>query len=552
MKKSVVLCSGGFDSIVLVNDAVSQGYAVHPLFFNYGQKNLDEELKMARKVCAKFNLNLQSIELPDISWSSSSILEGKEGSTYLEMRNLIFISYAFSYAESIGATSIQCAFMRDEDHKYYTDTSPRFVKSFSRLSKLTGIEFLAPYMYTTKNGLAPLARKYAITKDDFFSCNFPKTIDDHLEPCGVCGDCVYIDKMYSDLVNRHPHSIILDNGFNTTTEFEHSVKDRRIDNAKFFVNNKCQFSCKHCLYGFSEMDREQMSIPKMIEVIDELVSQGVKHIDFGGKEPLYDATVFYLLKHLANNHPNVSATLITNGVNIPKYINSIVKFLPDITLSVEPGVNLSRDGDSHLEKNITMLVDRGVKVSLSVDVFKDNTEYIQDAILNYKLMGVSSFYLKPILPLGCSVDYVKGRMITPSKYWEFATELAHSPLTKRANIFTDFPKEFMRELYISKIPSFDKFLDYYRKTGFNKYGHTYLSFELFCERFNGKVAVTADGYVLGCGQEIAHAKYHELAVGNLHDSTLADLLKIGKNDLTSEKYICNEGCYFSKFCNEKG
>ena len=50
-EKVVALCSGGFDSIVMLNDlARNPLYDIHVLFFDYGQRNCMQEKKWVEAI----------------------------------------------------------------------------------------------------------------------------------------------------------------------------------------------------------------------------------------------------------------------------------------------------------------------------------------------------------------------------------------------------------------------------------------------------------------------------------------------------------------------
>lgn len=193
--KIVVLNSGGFDSTVLLNELWYMTPAeieIHSLFFSYGQKNL----KMERE-CAEKNAKLKcdfhkEIEIPKIDWSTHSfygedVIDAPE--QYLEMRNMIFLSYATSYAQAIGADKIYVAFLKSH---YYMDTSEKFLRKMNALTKIAGVKVIAPFKRKDKENLQEFLVYFDIGCDDFFSCNIP--VGD--KPCGVCGDCRILEAMF--------------------------------------------------------------------------------------------------------------------------------------------------------------------------------------------------------------------------------------------------------------------------------------------------------------------------------------------------------------------
>jgi 7-cyano-7-deazaguanine synthase len=119
-KNAVVLLSGGLDSATCCAIAVSEGFQVHALSFDYGQRHR-QELLAARRVARFFSVKEHRIIAIDKSVFSGSALtygapvpknrtprqigSGIPG-TYVPARNTIFLSYAIAYAESIGSSDI--------------------------------------------------------------------------------------------------------------------------------------------------------------------------------------------------------------------------------------------------------------------------------------------------------------------------------------------------------------------------------------------------------------------------------------------------------------
>jgi 7-cyano-7-deazaguanine synthase len=197
MKNIVVLCSGGFDSVLLiqyVRDLFPEA-EIHSLFFNYGQNSLELERQCAERVSYRVSAELTEIQLPKFSWSKKGFYDSEfvsHESQYLEMRNLIFYSYALSFAEGVGAKDIYSAIIKTEEN--YADTELSFFKDFNRLSKRSLETLLnVPFLFCTKWDLASLVKKYGLRKSDFCSCDTP--IDG--KPCGKCTDCKLTDEILS-------------------------------------------------------------------------------------------------------------------------------------------------------------------------------------------------------------------------------------------------------------------------------------------------------------------------------------------------------------------
>lgn len=199
MSKIVVLNSGGFDSIVLMNylHSIQGENEIYSLHFLYGANNEKQQLECVNKVCEKVEAVNKIIQLPKIDWTQSNFFGTEEIDTksqYLEYRNLIFLSYALSYAESIGAERVYLALL---NHNDYPDTTLQFLQGLNSFSvPASGIDIDAPFIFDNKVRLAHISKYLGITKEDYFSCDNPQADG---SPCGVCRDCVALGEIFEKL-----------------------------------------------------------------------------------------------------------------------------------------------------------------------------------------------------------------------------------------------------------------------------------------------------------------------------------------------------------------
>ena len=201
MSRIVVLNSGGFDSVVLMNylHTIQGEENIHSLHFLYGANNEKQQLECVNKVCKKLGAVNKVIKLPPIDWTASNFFTDSEyevNAQYLEYRNLIFLSYALSYAEAIKADKIYLAFI---NNSHYPDTSLEFLQGLNSFCEpASGIVIDAPFINDSKYRLGHIAKYLNITKEDFFSCDKPNPDG---SPCGECLDCTTLQDV-EDLVHK--------------------------------------------------------------------------------------------------------------------------------------------------------------------------------------------------------------------------------------------------------------------------------------------------------------------------------------------------------------
>lgn len=149
VKRAVVLLSGGLDSATTAAVARSEGYEIHALSFDYGQRHA-RELACARAVAASMGAVSHQVANIDLTAFGGSALTDdievpldREPSemareipvTYVPARNTIFLSFALAFAETIAAEDIFIG-VSQVDYSGYPDCRRRFVEAFERMANL--------------------------------------------------------------------------------------------------------------------------------------------------------------------------------------------------------------------------------------------------------------------------------------------------------------------------------------------------------------------------------------------------------------------------------
>ena len=198
MKDSVLILSGGMDSVTLLYD-YSERIAL-AVSFDYGSNHNAREIPFARLHCERLGIRHIVIPLDFMAqYFTSSLLRGADAipeghyaddnmkSTVVPFRNGIMLSVAVGLAESEGLTHVMMA-NHGGDHAVYPDCRPEFVASFSeaaRTGTYPGITLLAPYTNLTKGQSAAKGKQLGIDYSETWSCY--KGGEHH---CGRCGTCV--------------------------------------------------------------------------------------------------------------------------------------------------------------------------------------------------------------------------------------------------------------------------------------------------------------------------------------------------------------------------
>lgn len=174
--------------------------------------------------------------------------------------------------------------------------------------------------------------------------------------------------------------------------------------AKLCINDRCNMRCKYC---FLPKNRQpELSEEAWVLILHKLKNLGVEEIDFFGKEPLYDRKAFNVLEEaIRQTIAFSSVTMITNGVNVSKYKSEILQYLNSLTISMGDDKHDFRSdmgGACNITymKGILQNIVPKIPVEISIDVSNNNINNIRNYAAIYEDMGVSSIFLKPIMPIG--------------------------------------------------------------------------------------------------------------------------------------------------------
>jgi 7-cyano-7-deazaguanine synthase len=169
--------------------AVESGYAVYPLFIDYGQRSRNQELAACRRSFAEHRLPAPKVA--DLSGYGALISSGLTDlrkdiflDAFLPGRNLMFLLLGAAYAYQVQANAVAIGLL-DEKNSLFPDQTKGFVRSAEGLlSKVLSREVLVltPLMSLTKADVVRLAKKRGLTHT--YSCHLGQP-----EPCGICVAC---------------------------------------------------------------------------------------------------------------------------------------------------------------------------------------------------------------------------------------------------------------------------------------------------------------------------------------------------------------------------
>lgn len=206
-KKAVILLSGGLDSTTTLALAHEQGFELHTLSFDYGQRH-QREVDAASAIAHHYHVTQQKTAKIDLRIFGGSALTAdipvphsrdmQEMShdipiTYVPARNTVFLSFALAYAEVAEADGIFLG-INAIDYSGYPDCRPEYLEAFERMANLAtkattqdGRKFHihAPLMYMDKAEIIRTGTKLAVPYELTWSCYEGDEL-----ACGTCDSCL--------------------------------------------------------------------------------------------------------------------------------------------------------------------------------------------------------------------------------------------------------------------------------------------------------------------------------------------------------------------------
>lgn len=199
-EKAVVVFSGGQDSTTCLFWAKQQFKEVEVVTFNYNQRHA-LEIEVATEIANTLGVKQTILDMsllnqltPNALTRSDMEIEQKDGelpNTFVDGRNLLFLSFAAIYAKQIGARHIITG-VCETDFSGYPDCRDSFIKSLNvtlNLSMDYNFVIHTPLMWLTKAETWELSDKlgaFDFVREKTLTC-YNGIIADG---CGKCPACI--------------------------------------------------------------------------------------------------------------------------------------------------------------------------------------------------------------------------------------------------------------------------------------------------------------------------------------------------------------------------
>lgn len=202
-RKAVAIVSGGMDSVTLAYLLCSEGYDLHLLSVDYGQRHR-KELEYARSCAGRLGAIFHIADLSgvgkllkgsaltdDIPVPHGHYAAENMAVTVVPNRNAIMLSVAYGVAVAEEAELVATG-VHSGDHFVYPDCRPEFIAAFDAMQRLAvegfgrpELRLYAPFVNIGKHDIAAIGARLGVPYQDTWSCYEGGELH-----CGRCGTCV--------------------------------------------------------------------------------------------------------------------------------------------------------------------------------------------------------------------------------------------------------------------------------------------------------------------------------------------------------------------------
>ena len=197
--KSIILLSGGLDSVVSLGLCKTEYNVELALTFDYGQKSAKEEIEASRQIAEYYNIEHKVIKLDWLKEITQTALVSNDElpkgiehpqesakAVWVPNRNGLFLNIAGSFADSRNYTHIILGANKEEGETF-PDNTQEFADRINaefEYSTLNKPKILVPLINYNKNDIVKLALENSMPLELIRSCY--KGGQKH---CGECESC---------------------------------------------------------------------------------------------------------------------------------------------------------------------------------------------------------------------------------------------------------------------------------------------------------------------------------------------------------------------------
>ena len=199
--KTIVICSGGLDSVSLAHKVAAENELIGLVSFDYGQRHR-KEVEFAEAAASRLSVPFDLIDIrqvgqflsgsaltDDVSVPDGHYAEETMKVTVVPNRNAIMLTIAFGVAAAKQADAVAAA-VHGGDHFIYPDCRPAFVDAFQAmqdkaLDGYADVKLYTPFVHIPKSAIVTEGARHNTPFAETWSCYKGGAVH-----CGRCGTCV--------------------------------------------------------------------------------------------------------------------------------------------------------------------------------------------------------------------------------------------------------------------------------------------------------------------------------------------------------------------------
>jgi len=226
MNKSIILLSGGLDSVISLACAKEEYNISLALTFNYGQRAKNQEIAAAANIAKYYNIEYKVIDIPWLAEITSTSLvniseklpalkineldtidltEESAKKVWVPNRNGVFINIAASFADSYNYTHIIFG-ANSEEATTFPDNSQEFISRINeslQYSTMVKPELVAPLINYNKKEIVKIGIEKKIPFNLIRSC-----YTDNQKHCGECESCLRLKRALTEIADKETCKLV--------------------------------------------------------------------------------------------------------------------------------------------------------------------------------------------------------------------------------------------------------------------------------------------------------------------------------------------------------
>ena len=195
---SVLLLSGGVESVTLLHQLTSAGEPLQAMFIDYGQRAAALERAAADVHCEPLGVELVPFDLSAVGAAFRN-RQARKLHIPLPHRNLVALALAVSYATNQGARRVFLAANRDDATAYPSSSHPFLAQMRLMLGLLGDVQLMTPFIDMGKADIIRRGLRLGVDYETTYSCMLG-----HPLHCGRCPQCQRRRAAFDEAGNTEP------------------------------------------------------------------------------------------------------------------------------------------------------------------------------------------------------------------------------------------------------------------------------------------------------------------------------------------------------------